>query len=87
MLGSRLLTIAAFTLTLPEAGAFMSHSAYDRYRDSLAAQAHTAGWRYLDLWNAVPPEYGSMPACIFLARGSACGYNKLILSYSQLPVR
>ena len=33
--------------------------AYDQYRKYLAAQAQTAGWNYLDLWNAVPPEYFS----------------------------
>lgn len=33
--------------------------AYDQYREALAAQAQSSGWRYLDLWNAVPPEYFS----------------------------
>lgn len=31
--------------------------AYDQYREHLANQAQSAGWNYLDLWNAVPPEY------------------------------
>lgn len=31
--------------------------AYDQYRDSIANQAQNAQWNYLDLWNAVPPEY------------------------------
>ncbi len=29
--------------------------AYDQYRNELTALARTQGWRYLDLWNAVPP--------------------------------
>lgn len=29
--------------------------AYDAYRDLLAQRAESAGWRYLDLWDAVPP--------------------------------
>jgi hypothetical protein len=33
--------------------------AYDQYREYLAAQAQASGWNYLDLWNAVPPEYFS----------------------------
>jgi hypothetical protein len=31
--------------------------AYDRYRGAIAAQAQSAGWNYLDLWNAIPPQY------------------------------
>lgn len=31
--------------------------AYDQYREHLAVQAQDAGWNYLDLWDAVPPEY------------------------------
>jgi len=30
---------------------------YDQYREAMAAQAQRAGWNYLDLWNAIPPEY------------------------------
>lgn len=30
--------------------------AYDAYRTQLAAQAAAANWRYLDLWNLVPPD-------------------------------
>lgn len=33
--------------------------AYDQYRQYLADQAHGAGWNYLDLWDAVSPEYFS----------------------------
>lgn len=33
--------------------------AYDQYREALAAKAQIAGWNYLDLWNAVSPEYFS----------------------------
>jgi hypothetical protein len=33
--------------------------AYDQYRESIANQAQNAKWNYLDLWNAVPPEYFS----------------------------
>ncbi len=33
--------------------------AYDQYRDAIGRQAQTAQWNYLDLWNAVPPEYFS----------------------------
>ncbi|MBN2117075.1 MAG: hypothetical protein JW730_10910 [Anaerolineales bacterium] len=32
---------------------------YDQYREYMAVQAQDAGWNYLDLWNAVPPEYFS----------------------------
>jgi hypothetical protein len=31
--------------------------AYDQYREHMADQSQSAGWNYLDLWNAVPPEY------------------------------
>jgi hypothetical protein len=31
--------------------------AYDQYRNAIGQQAQTARWNYLDLWNAVPPEY------------------------------
>lgn len=30
---------------------------YDQYRELMSAQAQKAGWNYLDLWNAVPPQY------------------------------
>ncbi len=33
--------------------------AYDQYREYLASRAHDAGWNYLDLWDAVPPQYFS----------------------------
>jgi len=32
---------------------------YDQYREYIAVQAGSADWNYLDLWNAVPPEYFS----------------------------
>ncbi len=38
---------------------FYPRWAYDQYREYVAAQAGNAGWKYLDLWNAVPPEYFS----------------------------
>jgi len=31
--------------------------AYDQYREVLADRAQSAGWKYLDLWNAIPPAY------------------------------
>ena len=31
--------------------------AYDQYRDLVAAQAQASTWDYLDLWNAIPPDY------------------------------
>jgi len=31
--------------------------AYDQYRETITSQAQRAQWNYLDLWNAVPPEY------------------------------
>ncbi|HEY5730185.1 MAG TPA: SGNH/GDSL hydrolase family protein [Anaerolineales bacterium] len=30
---------------------------YDQYRDILAGQTSLHSWQYLDLWDAVPPEY------------------------------
>jgi hypothetical protein len=39
--------------------AFYPRWAYDQYRQYIAAQAGDAAWNYLDLWNAVPPEYFS----------------------------
>ena len=33
--------------------------AYDQYREAMTGQAQSARWNYLDLWNAVPPEYFS----------------------------
>jgi len=33
--------------------------AYDQYREYTAIQAQSAGWNYLDLWNAVPSKYFS----------------------------
>ncbi len=35
---------------------FYPRWAYDDYRAQLAAVAQEAGWRYLDLWDAIPPE-------------------------------
>lgn len=31
--------------------------AYDQYRKAIASQAQNAGWKYLDLWNAIPRRY------------------------------
>jgi hypothetical protein len=31
--------------------------AYDQYRKYIASRAQSSGWNYLDLWDAVPPEY------------------------------
>ena len=31
--------------------------AYDQYCQALPARAQSAGWFYLDLWNAIPPQY------------------------------
>lgn len=31
--------------------------AYDQYREAMAVQAQRAGWNYLDLWDAIPPQY------------------------------
>ena len=33
--------------------------AYDQYREYIASRARKVGWNYLDLWNAVPPEFFS----------------------------
>jgi hypothetical protein len=33
--------------------------AYDQYRQAITGQAQNAQWNYLDLWEAVPPEYFS----------------------------
>lgn len=35
---------------------FYPRWAYDRYRDILGEAAATAGWRYLDLWDAIAPD-------------------------------
>lgn len=35
---------------------FYPRWAYDDYREQLAALAAAEGWRYLDLWDAIPPE-------------------------------
>ncbi len=35
---------------------FYPRWAYDQYRALLAARAQEAGWDYLDLWDAIPPE-------------------------------
>lgn len=31
--------------------------AYDQYREAIAAQSRSSEWDYLDLWNAIPPNY------------------------------
>jgi hypothetical protein len=31
--------------------------AYDQYREALAAESKSAGWKYLDIWDAIPPQY------------------------------
>jgi len=31
--------------------------AYDQYRDALARESEEAGWNFIDLWDAIPPEY------------------------------
>ena len=43
--------------------------AYDQYRDAIGQQAQTAQWNYLDLWNAVPPEYFSDAGLHLSAKG------------------
>ena len=35
---------------------FYPRWAYDDYRAQLAALAAAEGWRYLDLWDAIPPD-------------------------------
>lgn len=41
---------------------FYPRWAYDDYRAQLAAAAGSAGWRYLDLWDAIPPaEFTDTP--------------------------
>lgn len=35
---------------------FYPRWAYDQYRELLAAAAADAGWNYLDLWDAIPPD-------------------------------
>ena len=35
---------------------FYPRWAYDRYRELLAEAAEKNGWRYLDVWDSVPPE-------------------------------
>lgn len=35
---------------------FYPRWAYDQYRQMLAGAAAAEGWRYLDLWDAIPPE-------------------------------
>ena len=36
--------------------AFYPRWAYDQYREMLAETATTEGWKYVDLWDAIPPE-------------------------------
>jgi lysophospholipase L1-like esterase len=36
--------------------AFYPRWAYDQYRELLAGAAAAEGWRYLDLWDAIPPD-------------------------------
>jgi len=43
--------------------------AYDQYRDIVAAHAQAASQTYLDLWDAVPPEFFFDPALYFNADG------------------
>jgi hypothetical protein len=43
--------------------------AYDQYREAMAAQAENAGWVYLDLWDAIPPQYFLDPALHLGAAG------------------
>jgi hypothetical protein len=31
--------------------------AYDQYREAMASRAQSETWNYLDLWNAIPPDY------------------------------
>jgi lysophospholipase L1-like esterase len=41
---------------------FYPRWAYDQYRDLLAQKAAAEGWRYLDLWDAIPPaEFTDTP--------------------------
>jgi lysophospholipase L1-like esterase len=35
---------------------FYPRWAYDQYRELLAGVAAAEGWRYVDLWDAIPPE-------------------------------
>lgn len=43
--------------------------AYDQYREIVSARAQTSSWPYLDLWNAVPPEYFTDSALHLNAEG------------------
>jgi len=36
--------------------------AYDQYREIVSVQAKNFSWHYLDLWDAIPPEYFTDPA-------------------------
>jgi hypothetical protein len=43
--------------------------AYDQYRQAISAQAQSADWKYLDLWDAIPPKFFLDPSMHLSARG------------------
>ena len=49
---------------------FYPRWAYDQYRNLMTAQAQQQGWRYLDLWNAIPSAEFTNSAVHLTPRGS-----------------
>ena len=43
--------------------------AYDQYREAMREEAIRSQWKYLDLWNTIPPEYFSDTALHLSAEG------------------
>jgi hypothetical protein len=61
--------------------------AYDQYREALAAQAQKAGWNYLDLWNAIPPQYFLDPALHLGVEGERLLVEQLNPALSQICMK
>ena len=49
---------------------FYPRWAYDQYRELMPKQAAVQGWRYVDLWNAVPPSEFTNSAVHLTPKGS-----------------
>lgn len=58
--------------------------AYDQYRRALAFEAQKAGWNYLDLWNAIPPQYFLDPALHLGPEGERLLIEQLNPALTQL---
>jgi hypothetical protein len=64
---------------------FYPRWAYDSYRDLMARSAAREGWRYLDLWDAVPPAEFTNTAIHMTPAGSRMYAGLLAQAILAMP--